>query len=183
MTSSACPHCGASDNYASALFCHHCHKALPVPGAEPRLVDGIGRPMTMSGHAVALTDENTAHPVGGCGALLAVAILQTVVGGILFLFGAQMPGVNPATVTVAGAFVAGIGIAFFLLYVWSHRMPLAASITGLALYLLITLGDAALDPASLRRGMIFKIIIVVLLCRSIAAAAKARDPRAAEAMM
>jgi hypothetical protein len=179
VTSFACPHCGSTDNHPGTLFCHACHKALPIPGAQPRLVEGNVRPATATAYQVQ-AEALTAQSGKGSGALLTVAIIQSVVGAILYLAASKAPGANATEITAASVFVIGIGVVFFVLYAWSRHHPLPANIVGLVLYVLVHLGDAMADPTALSRGLIFKIIIISVLCRAIAAGMKQRDLRQAE---
>jgi hypothetical protein len=116
----------------------------------------------------------------GSGALLTVAILQFVVGVIFYFAARSAPAGTAAQMTFASFFVMGIGVVFFILYFWSRRQPLPANITGLVLYILMHLGDALLDPTALSRGFIFKIIIISVLIRAIAAGMNHRALRQME---
>jgi len=90
-------------------------------------------------------------------------------------------GVDPATireaeaewmtgVRLAAAFVGGLGIAFLILGVLVYKLPVAATVTALVLYVGAHLLDAAFDPAALFRGIILKVIVVVALVKAIQAA-------------
>ena len=182
MNSTACPHCGATDNFSNSLFCQHCHKALPIPNSAPRLVESSGRPMTMAGHTAQI-EEVSAQSGKGSGALLGAAIVQFIGGALAFFTAANTPGVNAQEAQVATMIVVGLGVVFFVLYIWSHRQPLPAAIIGLSIYVLAHAVDAMADPMQLFRGLLVKIVIVTVLCRSIAAAMKERDLRRAEPVM
>ena len=56
----------------------------------------------------------------------------------------------------------------------AKRNPLAASITALVVYATLHIAAAALDPDSLPRGIIVKVLIVILLIQSIKAAVARR---------
>ena len=182
MTSNTCPHCGAADHFPNAPFCQRCHKALPIPNDGPRLVEGAGRPMTMSGHA-AQVEEASAQSGKGSGALLGAAIIQFLGGALTYFTAANTPGVSAAEAQTATILVVGLGVVFFVLYIWSHRQILPAAVIGLSIYLLVHAADAMIDPMQLFRGIIVKVIIVSVLCRSIAAAMKQRDLSRAEPVM
>jgi len=178
----SCPHCGSSDNQPGTLFCRACHKALPIPGATPRLVEGRAMPTTAAGYQVQ-AQELTAVTRKAGGALLTVAIIQLIVGGVVYLSARTLPGPQAAQAIVVSVIIAGVGVVFLALYAWSKVNPLAAAITGLTLYLLIHLADAMLDPTAIARGFIVKIFVISVLCRAISAGMKHRNLRAAAPMM
>ncbi len=63
-----------------------------------------------------------------------------------------------------------LGVVFIILGVIVNRFPVPATIISLILYVGSALGFAALDPSTLARGAIIKIIIVVALIKAIQAA-------------
>lgn len=180
MNTIACPHCGA-DNPLNAAFCTTCGKALPdqAAGAGPRIVEGDAVAGTSAGRSLQ-EEELRKQAKRAAGALLAVAILQWVFGAILLFAGQAASGrlgggveLNP----IVYAVVFGIGVIFFVLFLWARRNPLPAAITGLVLFVSVHLLDAVADPSALVRGIIVKIIIVVVLARAIAAGVRHRKLR------
>jgi hypothetical protein len=182
VNSFSCPHCGSSDNQPGTLFCRACQKALPIPGAAPRLVEGRVMPATAAGYQVQ-AQELTAVTRKAGGALLTVAIIQLIVGGVVYLSARTLPAAQTTQAIVISAIVAGVGIVFLALYGWSRVNPLAAAITGLSLYVLIQLGDAMLDPTAIARGFIVKLFVISVLCRAISAGMKHRNLRAVAPVM
>ncbi|MEW6249262.1 MAG: zinc ribbon domain-containing protein [Planctomycetota bacterium] len=167
-----CPHCGAVQATTSA-FCTTCGKALPsaAPGG-PRVVDD-SELQTAAGRTLRGA-ELQKQLKKASGALLAVAILQAVFGGLLFVIGGALLGGEgklPPAVFV-GVFV--IAAIFFGLYIWARRSPFPAALAGLVVYLTVHLLDAIADPTTLVRGLIVKIIIILILVRAISAGAKYR---------
>lgn len=57
--------------------------------------------------------------------------------------------------------------AFLAFAVWSKTKPLAALISGLALYLIVQILNAMADPGTLASGIIFKIFIIGYLIKGI----------------
>jgi len=64
-------------------------------------------------------------------------------------------------------FEVAMSVVFVGLGYWSRSKPTTALITGLCLYSLIQLLAAIGDPASLVKGIIFKIFIIIYLIRGI----------------
>jgi hypothetical protein len=63
------------------------------------------------------------------------------------------------TVFVAGVF---LGLAFY-----TEKRPYTAILIALILYSLLIIGDAIVEPASILKGILLKILIVVLLIRGL----------------
>src|SRR5687768_8999316 len=79
----ACPHCGAGNPVGSA-FCQSCGKALPTGySAGPRVVGAGEFAGTAAGQKLQ-SDELRKQSKKASGALLAVAIIQTVATAIIF---------------------------------------------------------------------------------------------------
>jgi hypothetical protein len=169
----SCPHCGAA-NTAGAAFCAGCGKALPSAApAGPRLVTGGATPTSSGGHAL-LGQELHKQTKKAFGALLAVGIIQLVFG--LVVVGAlESKNGGGGDFTVVYLSVFGIGVAFLGLAFWARFNPLPPAIVGLVLFVSVHLLDAVADPASLARGLIMKIIIVVVLSKAISAGLKYRQ--------
>ena len=64
---------------------------------------------------------------------------------------------------------------FFGLWVWSRSAPLPAAIVGLVIYVSLNVIAVMIDPTNLIKGIIFKILIIVLLCKGIGAGLKHRQ--------
>jgi len=74
-------------------------------------------------------------------------------------------------------FLWGIAGVFAALAVWAMRAPLVATVLGLAVFALMHLAEAVVDPASLVRGIIMKVVVVVVLVGAIRSALKHREFR------
>lgn len=170
----ACPHCGAM-NPGTGAFCEACGKALPSSAASsPRVTtSATGFAATGAGRALQ-SDELNKQARKAAGALLAVAIIQAVFGALLIFV--LMPKDFPADQrNIVMVSVFGIAAVFFALYFWARKQPLPAAIVGLALFITMHLLDAIADPAALGRGLIMKIIIIVILVQAIQAGVKHRQ--------
>lgn len=180
----SCPHCGAN-NVAGAQFCESCGKALPsaVPSG-PRVVSAESMPTTAIGGRL-VSDELTKTQKKASGALLAVAILQTLVGPLLLVVITRnaRPPVELGPVVWVVQF--GVAALFWALWFWSRKSPLPASIVGLVLYctlvvinVISSVSALAQNPDGPRRGFgglgigIIDVIIIVVLAQAIQAGLK-----------
>ena len=75
---------------------------------------------------------------------------------------------------VVGASMAMV-VLFLGLAIWARRNPAAASIVTLVLLGSMWLVEAIADPTSLFRGIIIKIIVIVVLTRAIKAGIRYRE--------
>ena len=113
---------------------------------------------------------------GGRGSLLAVAILHGISG---ILIGASIddgdgPGVvehmrTSSTITFA------LGGVFLGLWAWAKLKPLAASISGLILFVALQTLNGIFSPPSFLISAIPNLIVAVFLVRSVIAARAARE--------
>lgn len=193
MTAIACPHCSAP-NTAGVAFCAACGKALPsVNAAGPRIVTSGAMASTAAGVKLQ-ADELHKQAKKASGALLAVAIIQTLVGGFLFLvlYGSGRMSRLPLNPWLTFGPVLAVGVVFWALYVWSRSNPLPAAIAGLVVYVTVWVLDivGALmimsqapggttpgsnrNPTPLTNGIILRIIIVAILVRAIQAGVRHR---------
>ncbi len=65
---------------------------------------------------------------------------------------------------------AAIGVVFIVLGALVYKFPVPCTVAGLVLYILSALVFAVLDPTSIVRGVIIKVIIVVGLFKSMQSA-------------
>lgn len=190
LPQTTCPHCGAL-NPAGSAFCESCGKALPAGavggGGGPRLVTGDALAATSAG-AKLQSDDLQRQAKKASGALLAVAIIQTIATIILgFVLNRIRSGQGPMVLnTGAVVGLAVIAVLFWGLYFWSRRQPLPAAIVGLVVYLTLvainvvtTIAAQANAPSgSVRPGGIgigcIDIIIIAVLAQAITAGLKYR---------
>lgn len=64
----------------------------------------------------------------------------------------------------------GLGMLFIVLGAMVYKFPVFCTVTGLVLYLVSAVGFGLIDPTTLLKGAIVKIIIVVALFRSVKSA-------------
>ena len=171
----ACPHCGAS-NPSTGTVCESCGKALPsAVASSPRVTSASAAGFAGTGVGRSLqADELSKQAKKAAGALLAVAIIQVVFGAIV-VFALMPANVPQQTRNIVMVSVFGIAAVFFALYFWARKQPLPASIVGLVLFVTMHLLDALADPTALARGILMKIIIVVILVNAIQAGVKHRQ--------
>lgn len=68
----------------------------------------------------------------------------------------------------------GLGVLFVALYVWSRKSPVPAIGSALGLFVTVHAVEAVLDPVSLARGVIFKVLCVIGLARGVKSALEER---------
>jgi hypothetical protein len=163
----SCPHCNALGQNPGG-FCTSCGKALPTAASSgPRVLGN--KDLGSSGAARTLrTDELKAQARKAAGALMAVAVVFAIYGTLFGLGGAQLAGGQHFL--SADVILNYVVAALFLgLFFWARKSPLPAAIVGLVIFLTLQLYMATLDPILLTRGIIFKIVIIVVLIQAIQA--------------
>jgi hypothetical protein len=103
------------------------------------------------------------------------SIALYVVAGLTAVFGVALAAMNKnpdarnsliITNLILAAIYGGLGF-------WCNRKPLAAIIAGSALYALILILNAIINPLTIVSGIIFKIVIIGFFVRGIKAAIEA----------
>jgi hypothetical protein len=69
----------------------------------------------------------------------------------------------------------GVAGVFAVLAIWALRAPLLASSIGLGVFVLLHLLEAFVDPSSLLRGILMKIVIIGLLIAAIKGGLRHRE--------
>lgn len=72
----------------------------------------------------------------------------------------------------AGLFVLHLGLWF-----WARKAPFAAAVVALVAFITLQLVGAVLDPSSLYKGLIIKVLFVVALTRAVRAGLEAQRMR------
>ena len=177
MATITCPHCGVA-NPSDAQFCESCGKAQPSASASgPRVLAGPEFAATDTGQALQ-AEELHKQAKSAAGALLAVAILQTLFGTFVVMAPGLFAEMVEVEVEVGAAVylvVYGIAVVFFGLYFWARKNPVPAAVAGLVVFLTVHLLDALADPSALIRGILVKVIIIVVLVKAIKAGARHRQ--------
>jgi hypothetical protein len=170
-----CPHCSTT-NPPDARFCESCGESFPETDvSRPRVVSGSDVASTETGRSLQ-ADQLKQQSRKAAGALLAVAILQVIFGTFMYLVARNEVANNPELTVDRAAIgtVYGVGGLFFALYLWARKNPLPAAIVGLVIFVSLHLLDAVLDPTAIARGIIVKIIIIVVLIKAIQAGVRHR---------
>ncbi len=96
---------------------------------------------------------------------------------VLAVIGTVAPSISAGEEALIAALIGGsvIGALFMGLGFWARRNPLAASITGLVLLSVLWIADAVMDPRFIYRGIVIKVILVVVLVRAIRASLRHRQ--------
>lgn len=177
MSMTTCPHCSAL--VEPGAYCEACGMALPsaIP-STPRVVAAADSPTTSAGTTL-VAEELRKSTRSAAGALLTVAILQTLFGPVLVWamkekLSAENPGMDYELQPIGLAVVLGIAAIFWGLYFWARRSPLPAAIVGLVVYVSVILLDAAADPTTLSNGWLVRGIIIYVLAKAISAGIKHR---------
>ena len=110
------------------------------------------------------------------GWLLAVAILQSI-GSVFYYFILSAQGAEPlvaiATIVVMGA----IALVFWGLWFWSKYALFPAALTAFIIFVAVHLLDAIVEPSTLLRGIIMKVIMVCGLYIAVSTSYRLRKNR------
>jgi len=173
MSQLSCPHCQALYQ-PDARFCESCGQALPAStGGGPRVVEAGGFAASDVGRNLQ-SEELRKKAKTASGALLAVAILQTLGALVLPALLSSTGEAAREEVVVMAVILGVIAAIFYGLWLWARQSPYPAAIVGLVLLVSLWLLDALIDPTALVRGIIIKIIILVVLIRAVKAGAEHR---------
>ena len=181
-----CPHCSAS-NPIGGQFCESCGMALPsATPTGPRVVDHKAFATTVVGQQLQSADLHKQQKRAS-GALLAVAIIQTLVIGFLVFVANQN---NRANVLLHNPMILTIGalaVVFWCLFFWARVQPLPAAIVGMVLYATLVVVNVIVSlsnlppsggPPSARSGGLgvsfLDLVILVVLGQAISAGIKYR---------
>lgn len=96
-----------------------------------------------------------------------------VMAGIVLLFGIiSFFGDQDIAVLVTNVV---LGIIYLALGSWTSKKPLVAILLGLLLYLTTIIIGAILEPSTLIRGIIFKILIIAYLAKGVYSASSIKN--------
>ncbi len=178
-----CPHCSAP-NAAGDQFCESCGKALPgASSAGPRIVDEKSFASTAAGQKLQSEDLRK-QLKKAANALLAVAIIQTVVCGILVGIAS---GTNHLDTFLRNGIFLGIAVCaviFWAVYFWARTQPFPAAIVGLVFYATLLTINVVRSVGQLASGHgtgiggigigWLDIVILAVLAQAISAGSKYR---------
>ncbi len=95
-----------------------------------------------------------------------------VVAGVQFFFGSIVVftsgrNADAIDIIISLCLVLLTSLVFLLLGLWTKKKPYTAILVALIFYALLLLADAIYDPATLFKGIIMKIFIIVYLIRGL----------------
>jgi hypothetical protein len=127
------------------------------------------------------TEESPSKPGNGSGWILALAILQFVGGLVLYGMTISKSSASDRAAMLVLITTMGLAVIFFGLWIWGRKSPFPALLTALVVFVTFHLLDAVLDPMSLLRGIIMKIVIIFGLCTALKKAYIAKREKELEA--
>ncbi len=147
----SCSHCGKEMD-ATATFCDHC--GYPENGTDQQKSAFIGklafnRTWNEEAKEKIKSARNTLY----------------VLSGIMAVFGFIQYGFHESVVALGIDF--GLSLIYLALAFWTDSKPLIAVLIGLLLYLTLIVVNAIVDPTSLFRGIIWKVVIISFLGKGI----------------
>lgn len=176
-----CPHCSAS-NAVPGKFCTACGRALPSPvKVAPRVISGKSKDFAESGAGQAMQSEELGKQArASVKILLVLGILAGLLGMVLVLVGIGNGPIESDDGMVLDLKIVGITMLvlsgiYLALSFWARTSPLAASITGLVMYVSLQVADLVAAPEMVLRGIIIKIIIIGALAKAVSAGVKHRE--------
>jgi hypothetical protein len=172
-------------NVAGAAFCEACGKALPTAAPTgPRVVSADAMPESAGGKRL-VTDELVKQQKRASTALLVVGIIQFTCGAILLGILSQAPAAKGQVKPIVWILQFGVGTIFLVLWAWSRKSPLPATIVGLILYVTLvavnvvtSVSSMSTNPDQPRTGFgglgigFLDIIIIAILAQAIGAGLK-----------
>ncbi|MFO7567021.1 MAG: zinc ribbon domain-containing protein [Enhygromyxa sp.] len=150
----ACSECSHANPRASK-FCEACGASLAEVAAAERFADETEA-------EAMLIEVKKAQS-----ALMLVAVVQLISTVFLVMTGA----LDAITMVV----MLGVGGLYFGLWVWCKHNPLAASIVGLVVFVTLHAAEALVDPSTIVRGIVVKVIVIAVLIRAIGNGVKHRE--------
>lgn len=171
MSAVACERCEAVPE-AADVYCRGCGWAIPFESSGLTMIGKGKLASTPAGRVVQLGEARRLVRTASR-SLFAIGILQLAFLALLVvLFYTMSPtasGLSPVPLITMGS----LACSFFVLGVWAWRSPLPATIVGLCLYISMWIVDIMIDPAALFRGILIRLIFIILLSRGVQAALNA----------
>lgn len=153
-----CAHCNA-DSKAEDTFCTQC--GYPLKGTEAEQNKFISErqveEIDMFTYNKTLRQaSNTLYYLAGV----------FIFGGLVYFF-MHKDDADVVSVVITNIIMAAI---FLVLGSYSKRKPLACLISGLSLYVIVQVLNAIIEPISIARGIIIKIVIIGYMIKGIKSA-------------
>ena len=159
IESNFCSFCKESIE-SESVFCLNC--GYPENGTEKDVAQFYGRRAMQKNKNIDAEEK-----IKSARTTLYVIAGATLVFGLIFYFS------NKDLFTLATNFV--VFFIYLLLASWSTKKPLMALLLGLLLYLTTIILSAIVDPSSLVRGVLWKVIIIFYLGKGIYSASSIKD--------
>ncbi len=153
-----CPSCGMFA-FNSEIVCSQCN--YPLKGTEKDQKDFLFHQDLRSSDLYHLTNE-----------LKKARNRLYFIAGIFVFSGFIMYATNQSSPDAVTTLILNliIAIVFVGLGGYCEKRPVLCILTGLVLFAVIVIGNAILDPASIVRGIIFKVAAIVLLINGLTSA-------------
>ncbi|MEO7311252.1 MAG: hypothetical protein ABIX01_12695 [Chitinophagaceae bacterium] len=99
-----------------------------------------------------------------------------VVGGVQLIAGIVVGSIQGGDIAMYSIIVAVVVAAIFIgLGFWTKSKPYTAILIGLILYVALVLLDVVIDPSSIGKGIILKVLVIVYLAKSLGDAKEAQE--------
>jgi hypothetical protein len=157
----ACNHC-TNHVSESDTFCQQC--GYPVRGTEEQVNEFNYK---VGYKQMQLNDSHTGVRKGR-NSLYVVAGIFAVYGLVYYFMNEQAE--NAAALLLTNIM---LSVVFLLLGFWSMKKPIAALISGLALFVAIHLLNLIVEPATIFQGIIMKVLVIIYLVRALRSAFEA----------
>lgn len=168
----ACPHCSATQE-RPGRFCVSCGKALPDANAGvPKVVAGPDLAASSAGRSLQ-ADQLARELRTGWITLLVVGILQ-LVGAVAVAGVSRLIPESARAYLFMSVMLGGVGAIFVAMSFWARRDPLAATLSGLVLFVSLWILDIVADPSTAAQGLLIRLVITAFLARALVAGIKHR---------
>ncbi|RYE36886.1 MAG: hypothetical protein EOP42_01750 [Sphingobacteriaceae bacterium] len=94
--------------------------------------------------------------------LIAIGVFTAIFGLITYASSTNQQGKSALLVTNLI-----LGVIYYCLGIWSKQKPMAAIVSGFCLFILVNLLNLIVDPITIVKGILFKIIIIVAFINGI----------------
>jgi hypothetical protein len=143
-------------------------QGTPSPfGMNPELPSS--QPSTLAESQHKTTHKQTVK--SGRGYILAIAIIQLVLGFVFFALTraatVNAPIKNQAVLLSGAITVSALGLIYIGLWMWAKYAPFAAALVALILYVSVLALDAVVAPEQIAQGILIKILFIAGLSKAV----------------
>lgn len=150
------------DDTPTATTCNQCKTAM---AARERFCPSCGADREVEWQVAGLEMTKLASARKW---ILGIGVWYLISGAIMLLVLRKQLGTdeqrNLVLVTSGGLFAVHLG-----LYVWAKTAPLAAAVVSMLLFVTLHTANAALDPSTIYKGIVIKVLFVLVLAKAIQA--------------